>query len=52
MYIVNELAVVESKWAEDDISYTISSKVRAPDSVIAYIGYIYKLLECRNLRVL
>ena len=37
MRVVNELAVVESKWAEDDISYTISSKVRALDSVIAYI---------------
>ena len=41
MHIVNELAVVESKWAADDISYTISSKVQALESVIAYIGYIY-----------
>ena len=40
MHIVNELAVVESKWAADDISYTISSKVQALESVIAYI-YMY-----------
>ena len=41
MRIVNELAVVESNWAADDISYTISSKVQALESVITYYYHYY-----------
>ena len=40
MLCVNEPVVAESQWDEDSISFKITSKVQAPDSVIAYI-YIY-----------